>query len=152
MTDKRDILFSDRGKGAALTKALIMLETISADLKEAVHSGEAGKFSTPPARYSAHCVVEKKRKSELDKDQTREAKKSRIDNEAKSEKLLKAKQAGTPAVKLFHLTKTGVFPNYKNHKLPKVTSNGKSDALCGRAHLVGFECTNPGAHWPTRSL
>ena len=48
MTDKRDILFSDKGKGAALTKALIMLETISADLNEAVDSGETGNAATRP--------------------------------------------------------------------------------------------------------
>ena len=143
MAKKKDILFSNRGNGAALTKALLMLETISIDLEEAVDAGETGNFSTPPAMYSVHCVVEKKRKSELEKDQTREAKKSRTDNEAKSDKLPKPKQAVTKTVKLFHLTKPGVFRNYKNLKLPKFTINGKSDSLCGKAHLVGSECTKP---------
>ena len=35
------------------------------------------------------------------------------------------------------------LPELQKHKLPKVTINGKSDALCGRAHMAGYECTKP---------
>jgi len=119
MTKKRDILFSNRGNGAALSKAFMMLEAITSDLADAVDQGEPGVFTTPPALYIAHCVIEKKRKSDLEKEQTREAKKDLHRRRSQEPKSAKRQTRGYADSKTLPPHESRSLPELQKPKAPK---------------------------------
>ena len=146
LQNKVPIIWSKTGNGSAIVRAMESLQAIETNLENLIHQNDIGNFGTPPVKYAEHCEPAALKKRKKDEQAKRES--------PKKGRSPQIPGAGAPAaapgitgIKLFVLNKDRVFPDFRKRRMPPLTIDGRSRVLCGRAHIVGINCTRPECGW-----
>jgi len=146
LQNKVPIIWSKTGDGSVIVRAMESLQAIETNLENLIHQNDIGNCGTPPVKYAKYCApaaLKKRKQGEQAKlESPKKGRSSQIPGAGAP-----AAAAGLMGVKLFVLNKNGAFPDFRKRRMPSLTVDGRSCIICGRAHIVGNNCTRPECGW-----